>query len=180
MSQENGWRRRDELGRSRDRSSWASRFLYSRLLPFSAILAVLTVVLPTATASARTLSPEPSGGGFVENSDHTWTLYAYGHVIKVYSAAEKETFDRVWHGEEFDLIPGRAGGREVTGISEAEFEAAEGLINRLRTGKPYATVGEREVGEGYMHTVEEKGIIYKPAEAVFAGINEKTVLSGTP
>jgi RHS repeat-associated protein len=180
MSQENGWRRRAGLGRSRDHALRASRLLYSRFLFFCAVVVVLIVVLPATSAGARTLSAEPSGGGLVENPDHTWTLYAYGHVIKVYSAAEKETIDRVWHAEEFDLIPGRASGKEVTGISEAEAEAAEGLINRLRTGKPYATVGEREVGEGYMYTVEEKGIIYKPAEALFAGIDEKTVLSGTP
>jgi RHS repeat-associated protein len=116
----------------------------------------------------------------VENSDHTWTLYGYGHVIKVYSAAEKETIDRVWHGEEFDLIPFRASGSEVTGISSAEAKAAEGLLNRLRTGKPYTTVGEREVGEGYMRAVEEKGIIYKRAEVLFGGLYEKTVSAGGP
>lgn len=180
MSQENGWRRRDGLGRSRDHALRASCLLYSRILFFCAVLVVLIVVLPTATASARTLSAEPSGGGLVENPDHTWTLYAYGHVIKVYSAAEKEIIDRVWHAEEFDLIPGRASGKEVTGISSAEAEAAAGLVNRLRTGKPYATAGEREVGEGYMRTVEEKGIIEKRAEALFGGLYEKTLVAGEP
>jgi RHS repeat-associated protein len=144
------------------------------------ILVVLAVVLPTAVASARTLSSEPAGGGLVENPDHTWTLYAYGHVIKVYSSAEKETIDRVWHGEEFDLIPARASGKEVTGISSAEAEAAEELLNRLRTGKPYATTGEREVGEGYMRTVEEKGVIGRRAETLFGGVYEKTFVAGTP
>jgi RHS repeat-associated protein len=86
----------------------------------------------------------------------------------------------VWHAEEFDLIPGRAAGREVTGISETEAEAAAGLLNRLRTGKPYATKGEREVGEGYMRTVEEKGIIGKRAETLFGGIDEKTISAGAP
>jgi RHS repeat-associated protein len=146
---------------------------------FCVVLVALATVLPAAAASARTLSSEPSGGGFVENPDHTWTLYDYGHAIKVYSAAEKEIIDRVWHGEESDLIPGRASGSEVTGISEAEAEAAAGLVNRLRTGKPYATVGEREVGEGYMRTVEEKGIIEKRAEALFGGLYEKTLLAGS-
>ncbi len=115
----------------------------------------------------------------MENSDHTWTLYAYGHVIKVYSAAEKETIDRVWHAEEYDLT-GNALGSEVTGISHAEAEAAEGVVKRLRTGKPYATKGEREVGEGLMRTSEEKGIISKPAETLFGGIDEKTMSAGSP
>ena len=146
---------------------------------FCAVLAVLTaVVLPTTAASARTLSSEPAGGGLVENPDHTWTLYAYGHVVRVYSSAEKETIDRVWRGEEFDLIPSRAAGHEVIGISEAEAEAAEGLLNRLRTGQPYATKGEREVGEGYMRTVEENGIISKLGETLFGGISEKTISAG--
>ncbi len=147
------------------------------------LLAVLAasvslLALPTS-AYARTLSAEPAGGGFVENSDHTWTLYAYGHVIKVYSAAEKETIDRVWHAEEYDLT-GNALGSEVTGISHAEAEAAEGLVKRLRTGKPYATKGEREVGEGLMRTSEEKGIISKSAETLFGGIDEKTMFAGSP
>ena len=146
-----------------------------------AILAVLTfVILPTVAAYARTLSAEPSGGGLVENPDHTWTLYAYGHVVKVYSSAEKETIDRVWHGEEFDLIPFRASGSEVTGISGAEAEAAADLVNRLRTGKPYATAGEREIGEGYMRSLEASGIIRKRAETLFGGIVEKTLSAGHP
>ena len=173
-------RRQDKGFRPRDHASEGSRLLGSRLLFFCVVLAILSVVLPTAGANARTLSPEPSGGGLVENPDHTWTLYAYGHVIKVYSSAEKETIDRVWRGEEFDLIPFRASGHEVTGISEAEAEAAEGLINRLRTGKPYATTAEREVGEGYMRTVEERGVIGKRAETLFGGIVEKTVSAGKP
>ncbi len=173
-------RRQDKGFRPRDHASEGSRLLGSRLLFFCVVLAILSVVLPTAGANARTLSPEPSGGGLVENPDHTWTLYAYGHVIKVYSSAEKETIDRVWRGEEFDLIPSRASGREVTGISEAEAEAAEGLVNRLRTGKPYATVGEREVGEGYMRTIEEKGIIGKRAETLFGGVEGKTISAGKP
>ncbi|HEX4115159.1 MAG TPA: RHS repeat-associated core domain-containing protein [Solirubrobacteraceae bacterium] len=178
MAQAKSWRRQD--GQSRDHTSSGSCLLHSRLLLFCVVLVVFAVALPAAVASARTLSVEPSGGGFVENPDHTWTLYAYGHVIKVYSAAEKETIDRVWHGEEFDLIPGRASGKEVTGISSGEAEAAAGLVNRLRTGKPYATTGEREVGEGYMRTVEEKGIIEKRAEAVFGGLYEKTLESNEP
>jgi RHS repeat-associated protein len=153
---------------------------YSRLLFFCSLLVILAVILPTTAASARTLSAEPSGGGLVENPDHTWTLYAYGHVIKVYSVAEKETIDRVWHGEEFDLIPFRASGSAVTGISEAEAEAAKGILNRLSTGRPYATTGEREVGEGYMRTVEDNGIIYKRAEALFGSLYEKTVSAGGP
>lgn len=173
-------RYQDESCGSLDRTSGTSRLLYSRLLFFCAVLVVLAVALPATTASARTLSAEPAGGGLVENPDHTWTLYAYGHVIKVYSAAEKETIDRVWHGEEFDLIPGRASGKEVTGISSAEAEAAAGLLNRLRTGQPYATTGEREVGKGYMRTIEEKGIIEKRAEALFGGLNEKTMLAVEP
>jgi RHS repeat-associated protein len=166
---------RDDGCRSRDHASKGWRLLF-----FCAVLVVLAVVLPAASAGARTLSSEPSGGGFVENPDHTWTLYAYGHVIKVYSAAEKETIDRVWHGEEFDLIPFRASGSAVPGISEAEVEAAAGLVNRLRTGKPYATGGEREVGEGYMHTVEENGIIYKRAEALFGSFYENNIFAGGP
>lgn len=158
--------------RSRGHVSKASGLLGSRLLLFCAVLGVLAVVLPTAGACARTLSPEPSGGGLVENPDHTWTLYAYGHVIKVYSSAEKETIDRVWHGEEFDLIPFRASGHEVTGISEAEAVAAEGLLNRLRTGKPYATAGEREVGEGYMRTVEKtESSVSEPRRCLAASSN---------
>lgn len=54
-----------------------------------ALAASLSLLALPTSAFARTLSAEPAGGGFVENSDHTWTLYAYGHVIKVYSAAEK-------------------------------------------------------------------------------------------
>jgi RHS repeat-associated protein len=111
----------------------------------------------------------------VENPDHTWTLYAYGHVIKVYSAAEKETIDRVWHGEEFDYSLGRADGSEVTGISSSEVEAAEDILKRLRTGKPYATPSEKDVGEGYMRTLEEKGLIRKRAEALFEGLYERTL-----
>jgi RHS repeat-associated protein len=175
------WRGRQAcLGWSQSGAAKAAGLPCLRLHLFCAVLAVLIVALPTAAASARTLSPEPSGGGLVENPDHTWTLYASGHVVKVYSAAEKETIDRVWHGEEFDLIPFRASGSAVTGISGAEVEAAAGLVNRLRTGKPYATVGEREVGEGYMRTVEEKGIIYKRAEALVGSLYEKTVSVGGP
>ncbi len=140
---------------------------------------LVVLVVSVAPAYARTLSGEPSGGGLVENPDHSWTLYGFGRVVRVYSAAEKETFDRVWHAEEFDLIPGRASGSEVTGISSGEAEAAEGIMRRLRTGKPYANGGEREVGEGYMRTVEEKGIITKRAEALFGGILEKELLGGT-
>lgn len=193
MSQEKGWCKQARVARPQSRLSlrrvanernrrWpldrVSRT--SRLLFFCAVLAALTVVLPATTASARTLSAEPSGGGFVENPDHTWTLYDYGHVIKVYSAAEKETIDRVWHAEEYDLIPGRAAGREEAGISEAEAEAAAGLVNRLRTGKPYTTTGEREVGEGYMRTLEEKRIIYKRAEALIGSLYGKTISAGGP
>jgi RHS repeat-associated protein len=171
-------RRCQDEGRSWDHAPRASHVLRSRLLSL-VILAFLTVlVLPVTGASARTLSPEPSGGGFVENPDHSWTLYAYGHVVKVYSPAEKETFDRVWHAEEFDLIPFRANSSEVTGISKAEVEAGEAIINRLKTGQPYATGGEREVGEGYMRTVEEKGIITKRAIALFGGLREKMLHSG--
>jgi RHS repeat-associated protein len=163
--------------RSRDHALRASRRLYSRLVFFCVVLAVLAV-LPAAVACARTLSPEPSGGGFVENSDHTWTFYGDGHVVKVYSSAEKETFDRVWHAEEFDLIPFRASGYEVTGISSAEAEAAGNLLKSLQTGKPYATGGEEEVGIGYMRTVEEKGIIGKRAETLFGGLIDKTIYAG--
>jgi hypothetical protein len=99
------------LGRTRSASgSWGHRrasawrvvgvVVVASLVALAASLSLLA--LPTS-AFARTLSAEPAGGGFVENSDHTWTLYAYGHVIKVYSAAEKETIDRVWHAEEYDL-----------------------------------------------------------------------------
>lgn len=166
----------DEGCRSRDHALRGSR-----LTLLCAILAVLTfVILPTVAAYARTLSAEPSGGGLVENPDHTWTLYAYGHVVKVYSSAEKETIDRVWHGEELDLIPFRASGSEVTGISGAEAEAAANLVNRLRTGKPYATAGEREIGEGYMRSLEANGIIRKRAETLFGGIVEKTLSAGHP
>lgn len=70
--------------------SWYHASKGSRLLFFCAVLAVLVVVLPTGVACARTLSPEPSGGGLVENPDHTWTFYANGHVVKVYSSAERK------------------------------------------------------------------------------------------
>ena len=159
--------------------SWGHASKGLRLLSFLAALIVLIVVLHVAVANARTLSAEPSGGGLVENPDHTWTLYGDGHVVKVYSSAEKETIDRVWRGEERDLIPLRASGYEVTGISTAEAQAAEDLVNRMRTGKPYETAGEREVGEGYMRTVEENGIIGKRGETLFGGIVEKTVAAGS-
>jgi hypothetical protein len=121
------------------------------------LLAVLT--LP-ASVCARTLAGEPSGGGLVENSDHTWTLYADGHVVKVYSSAEKETIDRVWRAEEFDAV-GEESGEYVTGISHAEAVYAEDLVKRLRTGEPYASGGEREVGEGLLRAAEANGLFQK-------------------
>jgi RHS repeat-associated protein len=158
---------------------WLSRgALRSRCVFVGAVALLAVLALSSASAVARTLSAEPSGGGFVENPDHTWTLYG-DDAVRVYSAAEKETFDRVWHAEEFDLIPGRASGHEVTGISVAEEEAAQAIINRMRTGRPYVGKGEQEVGEGYMRTVEEKGIISKRAEVLFGGILEKEVDAGT-
>jgi hypothetical protein len=75
------------------------------------------------------------------------------------------------------LISGRASGREVTGISPVEEEAAQDIINRLRTGEPYASKGEQEVGEGYMRTVEGKEIVARRAEVLFGGIMEKPVVA---
>jgi hypothetical protein len=157
-------------------SAW--RMVGVAVLLLVALVASLSLLVLPTSAFARTLAAEPAGGGFVENPDHTWTLYAYGHVIKVYSAAEKETFDRVWHAEEFD-VTGNHLGFEVTGISPAETEAAEGIVTRLRTGQPYASLGEREVGEGLMRTIEEKGIITKSAEILFKGIGEQNIFAET-
>lgn len=165
-----------EVCRSRNHALQGSH----RLLLCATLAILACLVLPIGAAYARTLSSGPTSGGLVENPDHTWSLYDNGHLLKVYSSTEKETIDRVWHAEEFDLIPFRANGHEVTGISEAEYLAAEAIINRLRTGKAYKTGGERQVGEGYMKALEEKGIIGKRAETLFGGIVEKTLSAGSP
>jgi RHS repeat-associated protein len=136
------------------------------------------MIIPSS-AFARTLSAEPSGGGLVENPDHTWTLYADGHVVKVYSSSEKETIDRVWRAEEFDAV-GEESGERVTGISHAEAVVAEDLVKRLRTGEPYASGGEREVGEGLLRAAEANGLFNKRSYTLAGALREKFVSAGGP
>lgn len=144
-----------------------------------ALVVGVVLTLCTSPASARTLAPEPGGGGLVENPDHTWTLYGYGHVVKVLSAAEKETIDRVWRAEQFDLV-GVESGEAVTGISHAEAEAAQGIVRRLRTGVPYTTGGERELGQGLVHADEEAGMFEKAGDALVGGLYLDLVGQGSP
>lgn len=115
------------------------------------------MIVTSAVASARTFtspgSMYPGQYKYVENGDGSWTEYFQGREggepIKgdTYSKAAMEESDRLY--SEIGVDEGTTGqtGSIVIGHDGENMYAAERVVEDMRTGEPYANVGEAEVGD---------------------------------
>jgi len=119
-------------------------------------------------ASAREYGSPPSGGGLVENPDGTWSFYWPGEVspIATYSSGEHEVMRRLAKGLELDTgTTGQAAG-EVTGLEPEEATADSTMTSVLRTGKPYASEVEEDVGDAVISEDEAANTLPTTAEVL--------------
>jgi hypothetical protein len=160
----------------------------------AALACVLALALFCVPAQATTFAPRPEGGGFVENSDGTWSLWGEGdkEPLHTYTAAEHTAMGEYYEAMEEDVasvyLPS-ATGSNVSGITVERITGAKELVEKLETGELYKSKQEQEIGneivddsetDGFLPTVETEftdgiategtGFVVADAGPVVAGV----------
>ncbi len=152
--------------------------MYKLVLIATVLVGLLCFV---ATASARTLSARPSGGGLVENPDGTWSLWGEGSdtkPLRTYSPEEHLRMEKENKALELEVGNGDNPLTEIEGITARERAAAEDLGNKLKTGEPYKSVAEQTVGEDVAAEAESAGTLPSWADTLGALADAGGVVAG--
>jgi hypothetical protein len=122
----------------------------------SALIALMVIGVMPAVATARTpVSTPPEGGGIVENTDGTFSLWGREEVnpgqltledLRTYRASEVDKLEKMFAGLEVDSGNTGQTASSVSGITEGEIDEDARMEERLETDKLYATPGEEAVG----------------------------------
>ena len=144
-------------------------------------IAILMLVCSTASARSFTDpgSMVPKEYRYVENADGTYTEWykgVTGQAIRgdTYSAAEMVESDRVFAQVAVDSGTTGQGGSILVGSDGDNIYAAERIVGELRTGEPYATGGEAEVGDELITEGVDLGTL--PPEVTVAGASAGALL----
>lgn len=100
-------------------------------------------------------------------------------VLSEYTPQEKLEIDRRIGDAGIDAgATGQAGNTVIEGSSYADEHAAQKMVEDLRTGKPYATQGEAEVGDALAGVGESEGSLPGLAD-IAASLGDGIAVAGT-
>jgi hypothetical protein len=123
------------------------------------VVVLFLLVVPTAS-QARVFAPRPSGGGFVENTDGSWSMWGEGKTdpLRTYSAHEFEKIRE--YDKAMDLeIGGGQPPTDVEGVTKDAGKKIDKTVGEFREKGTYDSVAEARAGEDLVAGAEEEGTI---------------------
>jgi hypothetical protein len=147
------------------------------------VLVAALIGTASDVASARVYAPRPPGGGLVENTDGTFSLWGedgFSKPIRTYSLQEAERLAR--EDEALAVEAGETGQHAsefIHGVTPAEQDAADQLAAQIQTGKLFATPGEAAVGESIITQAESVGALRTVGSIVETGAPAAVAIATT-